>query len=355
MASQDGFGMFEVISQRKVFCGYCIIMFRVKMKTKISLLSFCSTMFFSMVIPVLAHAQSVSANMQTPTPLANVGQCDSTAYSVSEQVNDFASGTAVYVRLNAASEVATQVHVYIQNLTDMSCQLIGSATAVVNNWAKVTTTFRSQTLQGAIVISFPQQENVEVYQATFQLLFLENNTICNSVTTACAASFDGYNGILTVPTSSKATDDIQLFKLAAISNATFSNVDYYDGPSFLYSSKKLGPVNHDYLTGGNNQITTMVTFTNGQILTISQNVDGGFDFSGGLAIRSYIYRSKNRTVAVGILVGIVLLSLLLLWFIHFLVRRHFYKIDHGLDKAGQIEKPHYNEVDESLHITSGKF
>jgi len=46
---------------------------------------------------------------------------------------------------------------------------------------------------------------------------------------------------------------------------------------------------------------------------------------------------------------------MLLAFIHFLVRRHFYKIDHGLDKEAQIEKPHYSEVDESLHITSGKF
>ena len=324
------------------------------MKIKISIFSLSLTMLFSIVLPLTSYAQSPASVPQATTP-ANVGQCDTNPYSVSEPVDNFAGGTSVYVRLNAASEVSTPVNVYLQNLSDMSCNLIGSTTAVINNWAKVTSEANNQKLNGVVIITYSAQENVEVYQATFQLLFLANNSICSSVTTACNTTFNNYGGVLTVPTSSKATDDIQMYKLDDISNAEFTKVDYYDGPSFLYSSKKLDPVNHNYLTGGSNQVTIQVSFKNGQLLTIAQKVDGGFDFSGGLAIRSYIYRSKNKTVAIGIVIGVVLLFLMLLAFIHFLVRRHFYKIDHGLDKEAQIEKPHYSEVDESLHITSGKF
>jgi len=324
------------------------------MKIKISILSLCCIMLFSMFFPLSSYAQATTAAPQAMMPV-NVGQCDANPYSVSQTVDNFAGGTSAYIRLNAASEVSTPVNVYLQNLSDMSCKLIGSTTAVINNWAKITSDAKDQKLNGVIIITYSTQENVEVYQATFQLLFLANNSICSSVTTACNASFNGYSGVLTAPTSSKATDDIQMYKIEDITNAEFSKVDYYDGPSFLYSAKKIGPVNHDYLSGGSHQVTTQVSFKNGQILTISKKVDGGFDFSGGLAIRSYIYRSKNKTVAIGVVIGFVLLFLLLLAFIHFLVRRHFYKIDHGLDKAAQIEKPHYSEVDESLHITSGKF
>ena len=324
------------------------------MKIKIPILSLCCVMLFSMFFPLSSYAQATTTAPQAMMP-ANVGQCDTNPYSVSEPVDNFAGGTSIYIRLNAASEVTTPVNVYLQNLSDMSCKLLGSTTAVINNWAKITSDAKDQKLNGVIIITYSTQENVEVYQATFQLLFLANNTICTSVSTACNASFNGYSGVLTVPTSSKATDDIQMYQLSDIKNAEFSKVDYYDGPSFLYSTKKLGAVNRNYLTGGKNQVTTQVSFKNGQILTISEKVDGGLDFSGGLAIRSYIYRSKNKTVAIGIVIGVVLLFLLLLAFIHFLVRRHFYKIDHGLDKEAQIEKPHYGEVDESLHITSGKF
>ena len=173
------------------------------MKIKIPIFSLCVIMLFSIVLPITSYAQSPASVPQATMP-ANVGQCDTNPYSVSEPVDNFAGGASVYIRLNAASEVSTPVNVYLQNLSDMSCKLIGSTTAVINNWAKVTSDAKDQKLNGVVIITYSAQENVEVYQASFQLLFLANKSICSSVTTACNTTFNSYGGVLTVPTSSKA-------------------------------------------------------------------------------------------------------------------------------------------------------
>jgi hypothetical protein len=298
-------------------------------------------------IPIATFAQSPQ-----PYP-ANSGQCDGNEYFVAIPVAGFDASGAVYVRLNTASETTTPINVYFRSTNDIKCTFIGSGMAKLNTWSKISDTGVTGLKDGIIIISYTVTENVEVYQGTFQMLFVSDKKLC-TITANCETNFNGYKGTLSADTSSRATDDILLFRLTDIDGVAISKVDYYDGGTFLYSSAKLESVNRNYLPGGNRQLTKQVYFKNGQILTITETVNMGYDFSGGLAIRSYIYRSKNRSLVIGIIVAAAVLSLLILLFIHYLVRRHYYKIDHGLDKSAQIAKRDYSKADESLHIMSGK-
>lgn len=271
-------------------------------------------------------AQSLSA----PLSLSSIGECGTESNQFNVLLKKVPAGGQVYMRLNNTSESSGSSIVYFQSFSDSQCHLIGTSNPVYGSWSKVGSYNLDTTVGGAFVV-IGSGLGALPYQAAVSLLILPNPAVCAPVTN-CQVTYRGYQGVLSPQIISGATDQVAVYVASPLSGVGYSKVTYYSDNQFLYDSTHLEPINRNYLGGGVHNVSTQISLSNQQTITINQTINMGSDYADILAIRSLVYRTQNKALVFAISAMAVVILLLLLWIARLLYKHHQFKLEHGLDK-----------------------
>ncbi len=245
----------------------------------------------------------------------------------------------LYVRLPPKTEPTT-IHLYSMPLLGGSCTSLGSITAQTNQWKKIASNVVLEKDTSLVI----EGDNVgaEPYAAVASILIIPDSSICVP-DQDCESSYKGYSGILQPALISGNTDQIALYQANPISDIKYKTINYYSDGSFLYSSKKLLPLNKNYLAGGVHSTSIQVIFKNGETFSINKSINNGVDWSGSLLVKSVAYKHLGQA-AIFVFIGIFILIIsLILWISRKIYKKRMYKIEHGLDKYDP-NKPSDNDI-----------
>jgi len=270
------------------------------------------------------NAQALSGPIELNQPASSCGDQNLVRYSDLTKINLTGS---LYVRLPATA-TPTAVYLYSQSLLGGNCNYIGSVYAKTTQWSYVESGINIPPNYSLIV----QGEGVgaEAYAAAVEVLDLPSGGICQPEDT-CNTTYDGYSGYIQPSLVSGSTDQIAVYLANPIKNLKYYRVNYYSDGSFLYTSKKLRPLNRNYLSGGSHSVLTQADFANGESFNTSQQINMGNDWTGSLFVKSTVYKHLGEAsifVFMGMFILLVFSSLAIARMIY---KRHSYQIHHGLN------------------------
>lgn len=273
-----------------------------------------------------ASAQStpVSANN-----FSSIGKCGTSSNQYNVFVKQIPSNSELYIKLDNNQESGLNTSVYFQSFSDGQCHLIGTLNSTYNSWGQVGNYSLDTSSGGAFIVAGNDLGSLP-YQAVASLLILPKPAACVPVTN-CQVSYEGNKGVLSPEIISGATDQVAVYVANNPNGVGYSKVTYYSNDQFLYDSKKLEPINRDYLDGGVHQVSIIVSLSNQETVTINQTINMGTDYTGSLYIKSLIYRTHNKAIVFMIPALIVVILLLLLWVARLIYKRRRFTVEHGLD------------------------
>lgn len=254
----------------------------------------------------------------------SITTCTNNSSSYYDSLNQSISGS-VYVRLPSGNSPSI-VYLYSESASDTSCQLLGGAKAFSGHW-----TFLANASNVSNIMLQGQGLNAQPYSAVVDLIVVPIPSICSPVV-VCNTTYQGLSGYLVPNLISNTTDQIAVYQANPVTDIRRLSINYYADGEFLYSTTQLEPINRNYLPGGTHAIFIQASFVNGEKININQTINTGIDWSGGLRLRSDFYRSHNKLVFAGVIMGVVALVTLGIWIIRIIYKRHEFKIDHGLDE-----------------------
>ncbi len=276
--------------------------------------------------PPLTYPSPIVTNSNSPT---SSGSCGSSSLYTDNLIAPQPLIGKIFAKL-PSTEMAMTVTLYSQPIFGNNCTLLSSAVVSPNLWTYMGE-INDNTPASTIIA---QGSNLfgEPYSASLDLLNVPSSNPCVVKGNSCLATFSGYTGVLQPSIISTDTSQIALYVANPIDNSTISSINYYADGSFIYSTKKLLPVNRNYLSGGIHNIQIQVRLAKGETLNINQTINMGTDWTGSLLFKSTFYRSKNKVSYFANIGAIVLLVVLVLGLVRHLYKRHMFKIEHGLSK-----------------------
>lgn len=167
------------------------------------------------------------------------------------------------------------------------------------------------------------------YESALEILLLPDASTCKPTST-CQTSYHGWQGALDPTIISGATDQIAVYVAEPIVSSRLNIVNYYDNQVFLYSKPNLVAIDNDYLSGGENVLTAVANFKNGEQFVSTKYVNMGPDYSDYYWLRSSLYRSGGRAVFILKMAGFVAVLILLLLLVRHSHNKRLYKLEHGL-------------------------
>ena len=232
----------------------------------------------------------------------------------------------LYIKLRNSLGIES-VSVYSQNLSNGQCSLIGQTTANSKTWVLLNSSVDLNNDYDIIIQASSLYS--PIYVAAAYLLNVPSNSVCVP-TVNCVTKYQGYNATIVPTLTSGESFQLNIYGVKSIQNVGYKEVNYFSNNHFLYSSRTLLPVNHNYLSGGIQNTQTQVSLADNQQLQINAEINMGPDWTGTLYIRSRLYRDKAAILFfayVGIIIAFVLVLLNL---VRLKVRKYMWKRQHGL-------------------------
>jgi hypothetical protein len=274
-----------------------------------------------------------SAQSLPLTGLNSIGQCGSSTNQFNVLLTKVPASAQLYIKLNSTQESSSNVAVYFQSFSDSQCHLIGIDSPSYSSWSKVGP-YNLDTSDGGAFVIVGSGLGALPYQAVASLLVLPNPLVCTPVIN-CKISYHGYQGVLSPQIISGATESVAVYVASPLNSVGYSKATYYSNNQFLYSSKQLQPINRNYLNGGVQHVSIQINLTNQQVVTITQTINMGTDYTGTLYIKSLVYRSQNKVWVFVILALILVVLLLLLWIVRLIYKHRRYQVHYGLNHLSE--------------------
>jgi hypothetical protein len=296
-----------------------------------------------------SSSSSLAASPSAATSTYFITNCGSSAQNLitnDTQLGSVPPGT-IYVKIPYRTNTQP-VSIYFQAFSNNNCASLGTENVSYGLWTKIGSLNQEQIGNfGGTFIAQSTNISAAPYQAALDILIVQNPNTCNP-TLACNISYDGYTGYIQPSLISEATDQIAVFLVSPYQNEKVTGIAYYDKDVYLYSTKKLEPFNKDYLSGGLHNVSIVISLANGQKLNLSKNINMGPDYARVDFIRSILYRSSGTTrILFYITAGLILLYILLA-VARLIYKKHFYTVEHGLDK--DIAPPEDNNPEDQIHV-----
>jgi len=148
----------------------------------------------------------------------------------------------------------------------------------------------------------------------------------------CDFQFEGETAFI-VPTSTLLSENhLRVLQVQNPSSDRLKRVDYYSDGQLLYSTPTLEKFNMNYVRGGEHTLSRVLEYESGQkvVLQAETSVSFANDFQN-LLFRLF-HSNKVGLQILAVFMILALLASLALAIIHFLHRRHVWKLSHGLIK-----------------------
>ena len=289
-----------------------------------------------------AQNSELSTSDLAATGLPSVSNCaltQTTAYTALTQAQPDVYD--IYVRLGLKGQAA-DVSVYFQGFSSTTCLKIGEGQVNANGWTRLgnltldqANAFGTYTLASSTLQSLPTANRPTV------MLVSQTRPVCQP-TDECRIVLDGKPAVLRASGGLLGSAALNTVVIKDPTQDTISQVDYYVDNKPAYSSKALESFDMRYVSSGEHQLHTVVTYNSKQQAVISESVDRGYVDDINNWIFSYFTSKKDIWTAVGITSGILILLGLILHFTRKLYTRHLWKKTHYAEQLNPANEhiPH---------------
>jgi hypothetical protein len=267
--------------------------------------------------------------------ILNIGVCGSSNNSFNVSLQQAPPSGVVYIRLSNMMETSAPTSVYYQSYGDLACHLVGTVSPQYGQWIKLGQ-LNANNSEGSFVVQGSGLGALS-YASVVQLLIVPPGTACIP-TQNCNIQYNGFSGVLQPQLITHASSSISVYVANPVASVGYNNVNYYANGQFLYGGTALKPIDRNYLSGGISNVVIQANFTNGETMNINQTINMGSDPTGTLAIKSFIWRSRDKTLLFTSIGGVIMMLYLLLFLARLLYKRRRRKFEHGLNNYVDPDK-----------------
>jgi signal peptidase I len=237
----------------------------------------------------------------------------------------------VYVRLGKRGQQATATAYVRADATSTTCQRIGSVDASGDEW-RLLGSWTSSAVDAKTIFQLSSSALNGSPDANRPALMLVDtkNPLCRP-TVECQVSVAGSEGYVRPSGTLLNEDSLQVVRVRNPASDTVKRVDYYVDNQIKYSTAGLESFDLRYVSSNDQSLLRVITYESGQRVFLPSTVPDDFaDSFMGFLFRFAHFNPKvvlALSIAASLALGLVAVLLVL----HWLHRRHRYRIDHGLE------------------------